>query len=334
MNKCLYLFLFINLLHASSFDIVDNKFRIYPLNDQQLAQFSTHDNLISPFWSNWDNNSSLDYISMSSAQLQYARNSGSCPFTPNINDAILKAKGCYNSKGVYFYFEAVDNSWRSYQGWWTDVIDVYIDTLPLNLMADKSYWFNPTQWALTKSSRHFQLPVGDAVITLFNMRLYDELAYSITDHALTNDDNAHDSLSIEVVSINSNTRKMEAFIPWSQWGFSRSPIEGQKMAFTIKYNDEDIDRTDCVSSLTWIGLCDPYCEPPSASLWGEIELYEGQVSLIKYFKNNNAICNSNAESYLLNGAKIFSKTSIYGKNTLILVKNTSGYIKPVINNNN
>jgi hypothetical protein len=272
----MFLFIASSTGYATQPDVVDRVLILYKLTPAQEAQFTATDNQISPFWNEWPRENTngfvLDYISMNSSDASYAWNR--CPTQPfsGSDDAVMEIRGAYSDKGVYLFIDSRDDSYQDYSYWATDVADIYVDALNSSGVAEPLNWFNPTQWALTFSTREIQVGMGGSLPTSgYNYRYYDDLNMTMTDHFAIFGDRTYDGMTMEIISISSTQKQQEWFIPATQWGIT-DITEGLRYAFSAGYNDIDANSTDCINSLRWQGLCDPYCEPPSAATWGDVEL--------------------------------------------------------------
>lgn len=267
---------------ATAPDLNDAVLVMYKLSPTEEAQFNAHDGAVSAFWSKWDmaNASALtkDYIFMASDDVKYAWNHDSAKTFIGHDDAQLQVRAAYTDKGAYFYCAVTDNIWTPHSNWGTDVIDFFIDNVPQASVADPVNWFNPTQWALTSNSRELLVPMGGSSISTFGFIRYNDQALSVVGTLPpTVDDPTLDKMTMELVIRDGMHRVSEWFIPWTQWGLTAPPPMGATLAFTCEYNDADSSVAG-IRTLEWIGLCNPYCMPPNAATWGEVEIgpdYDG-----------------------------------------------------------
>jgi hypothetical protein len=184
----------------------------------------------------------------------------------------MEMRAAYTDQALYFWCKITDNNWVDYAGWWTDVVDIYVDAMDATGIQDPINWFNPTQWALTFSSKQIQVGMGaTTTITGYNYRFYDDLAMSITDHAATFGEATYEGMTMELVGQGTNVKIQEWMVPITQVSPVNGTTQGASIGFTGGYNDVDNDAPDCTNSLRFVGLCDPYCEPPNPAVWGAAE---------------------------------------------------------------
>jgi hypothetical protein len=302
---------------ASSPDLADRVLIMYKLTPEQAASFSATDGALSGFWGEWDSQNAgglqRDYIDMKSDNATVAWNRcATSPFA-GADDAQFELRAAYTDAAAYFYCKVSDNNWVDYTGWATDAVDLYIDALnstdPSGIQ-DPANYFNPTQWALTFSSKQIQVGMGSSTpITGYNLRFYDDLAMTVTDHTALFGEATYDGMTMEISSPTTNVKIQEWMVPMSQWG-ALSTAEGTTVGFTGGYNDIDNDAPDCVNSLRWVGLCDPYCEPPNPATWGDAEFGPalgtgGSKVVPNHFNmNRNAPIVKKTDFYTVRGEKI------------------------------
>jgi hypothetical protein len=309
---------------ATAPNLTDRVLIMYKLDATQAAEFSATDGKLCTFWQQWDSQNGAgltrDYMAMNSGDAAYAWNRcASSPFA-GADDAVVDLRAAYTDQAAYIYCKVTDNNWVDYSGWATDVVDIYLDAMNSTAITDPMNWFNPTQWALTFSTKQIQVGMGStAAITGYNYRFYDDLAMSITDHAATFGEATYDGMTMEVVAEGTNVKTQEWMIPLTQWGITNT-AEGTNYAFTGGYNDIDNDAPDCVNSLRFVNLCDPYCEPPNPATWGDVELGpalgNGTIS-VKPHSNviKNAPIARKTDLYTVRGEKI---NGSYKANSLIV----------------
>jgi hypothetical protein len=254
-------------------DLNDSVLVGYQLSTYELVQYNPAGTTLAPFLDRWDYYNaaglSRDYLFMASDNPQYVWNENAGVSFTGHDDAQITVRLAYSNNGAYFYIKVEDNIWTPYTSWATDCAEIYLDIIPLTQQTSDG-WFNPTQWALSPSSKQIQLPFGGSTPAQINIRMYDSATATMKDNLIDNNSAKYDALNWKLVSIDAVHKALELFIPWSQWGMSMPPPNTQSVCFTVGYNDVDDGNPADVKSLHWRGLCDPYCGPNVAT-WGQIE---------------------------------------------------------------
>jgi hypothetical protein len=280
----LFLLLFVRLTFAIAPDTTDAVLILYQLSAAQEAQFNDTDGVMSPFWDAWNENAPghfvRDYISMRGDDARYSWNHDPNRAFTGPNDVWLIAKGAYGANGVYFWVEVTDNVIVPPTFWGSDEISIYTDPLnTTNGLSDPMNWYNPTQWALTFSSRQLLRGIGDSTRCV-NVNYDKGLSmcgggcpgeYGYCDYS---SGGAYFGLTAETISKSATQKITEMFVPYKLWKID-TVFPGNQCGFIIGYNDVDSVNYNPssvpVKMLQWQGLCDPYCQPPNGDVWGDVE---------------------------------------------------------------
>ena len=261
-------------VQAQCEDPFDNVLCAYTLTPAEEAQFSSTDNQVSAFWSNWG---ARDYFDLVAPDDCYP---GRCNFS-GASDAGLVGKAAGTQRGIYLYFEAMDNTWVDRSGQsdiGADATDMFLD------IYDASYIFTCTDCLiglydsrLSYTTNQFQVWMGaTSVPTELSYQYYDGGMWSWTQTfpSFANAKTVY-GFEAEVVTVDATHKVQEWFFPWEKLGTQGlaigTALGNKRIAFTGGYNDKDGDNPDN-DCLRWTGK-DPWVsDGNTVNYWGDLLL--------------------------------------------------------------
>lgn len=256
---------------AQSYDPYDDQLLVYPLTPDQVAQFSTSDQRVSPFWASaWEDRDHLDLTPGNNASTSGSAFSGD-------DDAGMVMYAAATCEGLHLYLEASDNVWvdrSSSTDWGSDAMDVYFDELSANeVFTCDACLVGLYSSTLSFSTQQFQVWMGSTSLpTSLRYQHYDETAWSWQDQEVSLADlQATLGIRIEVVAVDATHKVQEWFIPWRSLGngMTSVPGPGARLAFSGGYNDRDGDNPTA-GELRWMGK-DPWAEDAkTVNYWGDL----------------------------------------------------------------
>jgi hypothetical protein len=271
----------------------------YELTKEQEEWFDIADNVPARFWRTWE-------AVPDAGQLYLDHNNPHVSSGEPVNskeDANVTLRFAYGNKGLYVFFEVVDDDWApvltdaSYAFWQFDVCDLYLSQYGANEMYSNAgeYFFN---------LRYSQFGLGTAqmLVSFGGNEPVDFFYYNVAGEPTKEDpgpsnflsfnkstfDDAKVTWGIEIEILppqkgEENIRRQEWMIPWSSIGglpgTTRRQV-GDRLAFAGGYNDLDLTAIK-PSRLRWRNGADPYyhCgglqddgtyEGRSIDSWGDI----------------------------------------------------------------
>lgn len=277
---------------------------------------------VSSFWASWDEK---DYAKLDPLTHYHANRNN---FGENDGlDATLIAKVAAGSKGLYLYFNVVDdvfmlppaNSVR-YQ---FDAVDFMIDSKSFEEIQTQPKL--TTNAGITTTSQQFQMFMGSQSQLPDSMihNVYDIDNETIQENQMFHLDQmrSEKAIVVKVAKIDESSRHMEMFIPWANLNIGEAQIEtDRRIGFCVGYNDRD-DAGDLEAALRLKNNADPYGgktvngveEDFSQRIlhWGEIVFTQGVTTGVKHAPSaKNGTLQApvvSSEFYTLRGEKISAK---------------------------
>jgi hypothetical protein len=261
--------------------VEENVLIAYGLTAAQEGSFDVSEGKVSAFWDDIDD----DHDAIRMNQYTHAREGSSFSIVTSV-DAQMKIKAAHSARGLYLYFEVVDNRFmevdpdpnRYYN---VDAVDVLMDSVSsqtINDPANVTRFIN-AGWGLYGSVKQYQVAFGKWTPPEFLKRNFADpwdFAYSLPTLA---DARKHQGIRIRFVKVDPLTRVQEWFLPWSEIGRSgdvaSEPAVGTRFAFAPGYNDSDPGE-GTTKQLRWIDHTSPWAcsatrgEAPRG--WGDIEI--------------------------------------------------------------
>lgn len=252
-------------------DPYDKVLCVSTLNDAQAAQFSSTDQRVSDFWSDWGGK---DFADMISPDFCYP---GRCGFNGS-DDAAMKIKAAATRRGIYVYIEITDNVWTdraTADDIGADATDLFFDRHGSDyLFACEDCLIGLYGTMLSFTTNQFQVWMGASnPPTGFMYQQYDENAWSWQSTGYTwAAARALLGFEVEVVTIDATHKAQEWYFPWDKFGSVGVPdgtnLAGTKLGFAGGYNDKDGDNPE-MDCLRWT-LRDPWAAKVEGNYWGDM----------------------------------------------------------------
>jgi hypothetical protein len=253
---------------AARVDCSDSVLIAYKLTPAQSAEFNTKDNAVSAFW---DLISETDHDCWNLLPSTHSYLQGAAAGFINDSDAQMIMKAAYDAAGAYFYFRVLDNQWMAGEGmsgWEWDIVDLYLDNRSSSdILADPAVFINGS---LTNTCQQYWIPIGGDSTPVINGLNYWNSNRPAFINTILYMNTA--SQKIEVIRLDSNTRVLEMFVPWADFGMGgvTGPVqEGAQFAISGGYNDID-STTLAANCLRILHNGDPY--QTAQNYWADLEL--------------------------------------------------------------
>lgn len=262
-------------VHGQCDDPYDNVLCASRLSDEAAGQFSSTDNLVSPFW----DTVSIDYVEL--VPPDDCGPAGNCNFTGQ-DDASLSLKAAATSFGVYVYAGVTDNTWVDPAGgdsYGDDSVDLYFDSMDANaIFTCTNCLIGLYSSTLTYSTNQVQVFMGaSSTPSTFRFAHYDQNLWSWQTETLTWESaRTLYGFEAEIIEVNGTTKVQEWFFPWHAFGNSSiepgADLSDTKVGFTGGYNDMDGDNTQ-PDKLRWPEAGDPWAgDAQEFNYWGDIQI--------------------------------------------------------------
>jgi hypothetical protein len=185
------------------------------------------------------------------------------------DDARVRVTATADATGLRLRAMVHDNVWvapHPRNEWRYDAIEFYFDRKPVSAMTQDDR-FSVNDWALNMSSSQYQSWVGgDTGAPLLMLGHFDAKRFDWVSDTVRQ--TAKGTARVAVSTIDSLTRAVELFVPWTDLGLKARPKPGTRFGFTVGYNDMDAD-TGSVKSLRWLRR-DPWAGLSPREVWGEL----------------------------------------------------------------
>ncbi len=279
--------------HEIGPDPADSILIAYGLTANMEEQFSASDGKVSPFWDQIGEN--RDSIRMT--QRRNAAGNAAFNFVLT-HDCNMSVKAAYGADGIYLMIRINDDNdvaWPNelagteneqfYLNF--DAVDLMIEDRSVSEIADpaNSDMLLSRSFGLTTSTRQYQVACGTRVNRPDGLKraLADPWDFHGTYYTFE-DAKFMFGLQIENIKTAPFFKVQEWFIPWSEVGsgLSGQPEQGDKVAFTVGFNDRDAGEhfppgvnssggtVKASNALRWINKSDPWGSGTPPFNWGEL----------------------------------------------------------------
>jgi hypothetical protein len=254
----------------------------YGLTAEQERTFGAAAGAVSAFWAAIDD----EHDNINMLPRTHAREGSEFSIVTTA-DARLKVKAAHSARGLYLYFEVMDNQFMNasddpaqYPN--VDALDVLLDSKSSTALHDPS---NVTQainagWDLYLTTKQYQIAFGRDEVPAVMRRIFADPWDVVFNRVVPMAEvEACHGMHVRHAKISSLSRVQEWFIPWSEFGrpgdIAAEPPVGTRLAFAPGYNDRD-PGSETSKELRWVDNTSPWVFSATSEAlprgWGDIEI--------------------------------------------------------------